>query len=130
FQLTPTARIYAQLPFYNLMNNADLFVQLLLRPHERVFVRTDWHWLQVSEGRDLWYQGGGVTNHTLFGYAGPPAAGNHDLAPLADISVTVTLLESLMLGTYFGHAFGGDVVGASFSGQDANYGFVELTYKR
>jgi len=130
FQLTPTSRIYAQLPFYNLMNTADLFAELLLRPHERVLVRTDWHWLEVSEGRDLWYQGGGVTNHTLFGYSGSPAAGNHGLAQLLDVSVTVSLLETLTLGTYFGHAFGGNVVGASFSGRDANYGFVELTYKR
>src|SRR5262245_31049843 len=130
FQLTPTARTYAQLPFYNLMNNADLFAELLLRPHERVLVRTDWHWLEVTEGRDLWYQGGGVTNHTLFGYSGSPAAGAHHLAQLVDISLTVTLLEPLTLGTYFGHAFGGDVVGASFSGRDASYGFVELTYRR
>jgi hypothetical protein len=49
---------------------------------------------------------------------------------LVDVSLNVTLLDTLTLGTYFGHAFGGDVVGASFSGRDANYGFVELTYRR
>ena len=142
FQLTPTPRIYAQLPFYNLMNSADLFTELVLRPHERVLVRTDWHWIDVTEGRDLWYQGGGVTNHTLFGYSGACASGalpnqpgvclggDHHLAQLVDVSVNVTLLQALTLGTYFGHAFGGDVVGKSnFSGRDANYGFVELTYR-
>jgi hypothetical protein len=112
------------------MNSADLFGELLLRPHERVLVRTDWHWLQVSEGRDLWYQGGGVTNHTLFGYAGAPAGGDRGLAQVVDLSVSVTLLQALTLGTYYGHAFGGAVVGETFRGRDANYGFVELTYRR
>ena len=32
FQVLPTARLYAQYPFYNLMNNRDLFGQLILRP--------------------------------------------------------------------------------------------------
>jgi hypothetical protein len=129
FQVTPTARIYAQLPFYNLMNSADLFLELILRPHERVFVRTDWHWLEVTEGRDLWYQGGGVTNHTLFGYAGAPANGDHQLAQLVDVSVTVAIFRQLTLGAYYGHAFGRDVVGQSFGGRDADYGFVELTFR-
>jgi hypothetical protein len=129
FQVTPTARIYAQLPFYNLMNSADLFLELILRPHERVFVRTDWHCLEVTEGRDLWYQGGGVTNRTLFGYGGAPANGDHQLAQLVDVSVTVTLLRRLTLGTYYGHAFGRDVVGQSFRGRDADYGFVELAFR-
>ena len=129
FQLTPTPRIYAQLPFYNLMNSTDLFSELILRPHPRVVVRTDWHWLEVTEGRDLWYQGGGVTKNSLFGYSGAPAGGEHRLAQLVDVSLNVTLLQPLTLGTYFGHAFGGAVVGETFSGRDANYGFVELTYR-
>jgi hypothetical protein len=129
FQVMPTARIYAQTPFYNLMNTADFFLELLLRPHERVLVRTDWHWLAVTEDRDLWYQGGGVTKGSLFGYAGSPASGEHDLGQLVDVSVTITLLKQLTLGTYYGHVFGGDVVRQSFDGPDANYGFVELTFR-
>jgi hypothetical protein len=129
FQVIPTPRIYAQTPFYNLMNSGDLFLELMLRPHERVFVRTDWHWLQVTEGDDLWYQGGGVTKRSTFGYAGSPAGGQRDLGQLLDVTVTVALLKQLTLGTYFGHVFGGDVIGASFAGSDANYGYVELTFK-
>jgi hypothetical protein len=36
FQILPTARTYAQLPFFNLMNVQDLFASLLLRPHAMV----------------------------------------------------------------------------------------------
>ena len=129
FQVVPTARIYAQTPFYNLMNTGDLFLELILRPHDRVFVRTDWHWLQVTEARDLWYQGGGVTKGSIFGYGGSPASGQRDLGQLLDLTITVTLLKQLTLGTYFGHVFGGDVIGASFAGKDASYGFIELAFR-
>src|SRR5262249_17232624 len=120
FQLLPTARIYAQLPFYDLMNSSDVFTELLLEPHPRVSIRTDWHWLQVTDGRDLWYQGGGATNTDLFGYAGSPANGRRSLAQLADVTVTVQPLESLVLSLYYGHAFGGSVVAESFAGRDAD----------
>ncbi len=126
FQLLPTARIYAQLPFYNLMNVQDAFVELVLRPHARVTIRTDFHWLSLTERRDLWYSGGGATKDDLFGYAGSASGGRRGLAQLADVSLTVLLLDWLTLGTYYGHAFGGGVVGATFDGRDADYGFIEL----
>ena len=130
FQLLPTARTYAQLPFYNLMNTADAFAQVLLAPHRIVSLRADYHWLTVSDGNDLWYSGGGATNDHVFGYAGSPAGGRHALAQVVDLSVTVQVLRQLALGTYYGHAFGGGVVRETFAGSGANYGFVELVYRR
>jgi hypothetical protein len=128
FQLIPTARTYARLPFFNLMNSSDAFLELMLRPHERVLIRTDVHWLRLTEGRDLWYSGGGATSNTFFGYAGSPANGDRGLATLADISVTVTLHQRLTVEGYYGHAFGHDVVGQTFPGRDANYGLLEMTF--
>ncbi len=128
FQLLPTARTYARLPCFNLRNSSDAFLELLLRPHECVLVRTDVHWLRVTEGRDLWYSGGGATSNTFFGYAGSPANGRHGLATLADVSVTVTLHERLTLEAYYGHAFGRTVVGQTFAGRGADYGFLEATF--
>ena len=129
FQLLPTARTYAQLPFYDLMNDDDVFTELLLRPHERLLLRTDWHRLRVTEGRDLWYSGGGATNDTLFGFAGSPARGHRNLAQVVDVSATLVLPWHATLGAYYGHAFGGAVVGATFVGRDADYGFVEATFR-
>jgi Alginate export len=128
FQLIPTARTYARLPFFNLMNSSDVFLELQLRPHERALIRSDLHWLRLTEGRDLWYSGGGATSNTFFGYAGSPAFGSRALARLADISVTVQLHQRLTLEGYYGHAFGRSVVGWTFPGKDANYGFLELTF--
>jgi hypothetical protein len=129
FQLLPTARIYAQLPFFNLMNVSDVFTELILRPHPRVTLRSDWHWLRVTEPRDLWYSGGGASNADIFGFAGAPTGGRRNLAHLVDLSMTWQPLDPLTLGGYYGHAFGGGVVGASFTGRDADYGFVEASWR-
>ena len=129
FQLIPTPRTYALFPFYNLMNIDDVFAQLLFQPHTRVQGRIDYHRLRVTEGGDLWYSGGGATNDDVFGFAGSPAAGRRGLAHVVDLSLTVTLPWRLTLGGYYGHAFGGEVVGATFAGRDADYGFVEATYR-
>jgi len=129
FQGIPTARLYAQLPFYNLMNGQDTFVQLILKPHARVTVRTDWHWLRLSEKKDLWYSGGGATNDDVFGYAGIAANDRRELAQLVDVGVSVTLLKQLSGHAYYGHAFGGGVVKRTFAGSDADYGYLELVFR-
>jgi hypothetical protein len=128
FQLIPTVRTYARTPFYNQMNSGDAFLELILRPHERVQIRTDFHWLRLTEGRDLWYSGGGATSNTFFGYGGSPANGERALARMADLSVTVTLLQQLVLEAYYGHGFGRSVVEQTFAGPELNYGFLELTF--
>ena len=129
FQALPTARIYAQFPFYNLMNNEDMFVQLLLKPHPRVTVRSDYHWLRVTEPRDLWYAGGGATNNTVFGFSGIPAGSRRELAHLVDLGLTVKLHERLTAYLYYGHAFGQGVIRNTFAGSDASYGYVDLIFR-
>jgi hypothetical protein len=127
--LLPTARIYAQLPFYNAMNSTDVFGQLLLQPHSKVSLRFDYHWLRLTESADLWYSGGGAIKSDVFGFAGTPSSGRNELAHLADVSVTVQLTSHATLGCYYGHAFGEGVVRGTFAGSDADYGFGELTYR-
>ncbi len=129
FQVLPTSRPYAQLPFFNLMNNEDLFAQLILKPHPRVTVRADYHWLRLAEAGDLWYSGGGATNKDIFGYSGIPSGGFSELAHLLDVGITVRLHERLTAYAYYGHAFGRDVVKNTFAGEDADYGYLELTFR-
>lgn len=125
FQILPTARRYARLPFYDLMNTQDVFASLILKPHARVDVRSDYHWLGLTESADLWYQGGGATNDRLFGYSGTPSGGSRQLAHLVDISIGARILPQLFVEGYVGHAFGQGVIGASFEGRGATYAFVE-----
>ena len=126
FQILPTARQYARTPFYNLMNNTDLFVSWMLQPHERVSTRLDFHWLRVTESADYAYTGGGATSPTFFGYGGVPANGHNDLALLLDISVSVQATENLKIDIYYGHGFGQDIVTSYFLSRDLDYGFIEF----
>ncbi|MEO6028096.1 MAG: alginate export family protein, partial [Candidatus Binatia bacterium] len=128
FQLLPTSRIYAFTPFYNLMNNQDVMVQLIAKPLAQLTSRLDFHYLRVTEGRDLLYFGGGATKRDFFGYGGSPAGGAHDTAYVVELTLTYALSRNVELQTYCGHAFGESVVRNGFPrDQHLTYGFVEGT---
>ncbi len=125
YQIIPTARTYAQTPFYNLMDSTDGFVQLVLKPHSTVNVRTDVHYLRVTDGADLLYSGGGANKGDAFGFAGLPAGGERNVGFLLDLSVAYKPYDFLTLGAYYGHVFGGSVLSNTYSGISANYAFLE-----
>lgn len=129
FQLLPTARTYAPFPFYNLMNTQDVLAELLLRPHAKLSLKLEYHWLQLSSRRDLWYAGSGAGNPDSFGFSGISGGGRRDLAHVASLAVGVEVLPQVSLGGFYGHAFGGGVVGAAFQDRAADYGFVEATFR-
>jgi hypothetical protein len=128
FQLLPTARIYAQTPFYDLMNNQDVMAQIILRPAAGLTTRMDVHWLGVTEGRDLLYFGAGATKRDFFGYGGTPAGGSHETATVLEASASYTVSRNLDVAAYCGHAFGHAVVRHGFPRDtDLTYGYVEGT---
>jgi len=132
FQMLPTARKYALFPFYNLMNNEDFFVQLILKPHEKVLIRTDLHFLHLNESRDRWYMGAGATrdNGNIFGYIARPSAGNADLGKVLDLMVVLTLNRHVSCNAYYGHVWGDDVIEDVYgSDDDADMFFFELNLK-
>lgn len=125
FQLLPTAWLYAQFPFYNMMNNQDVFVQAIVKPHPKVNVRLDFHWLRVNEKQDLVYSGAGATSDTFFGFAGAPTGGSEDLAYLTHVMVNFKPLDYLSFNVFYAHAFGQNIISSQFAGNQGNYGFVE-----
>jgi hypothetical protein len=132
FQILPTPRVYSYSTFYNLMNNGDAFAQLLLRPIPGLVSRTDFHDLRLSEGRDLWYQGGGATvsdRDVGFGYSGRPGGGRTDLFRVVETSLSYDWSTNVTIGLYYGHVFGGAVIRSLFVGDDGDFGFVEMTLK-
>jgi hypothetical protein len=127
FQILPTARTYAQTPFYNLMNSTDLFTQLVLKPVKSVVWRTDAHWLGLTEKKDFLYSGGGATNRDVFGYAGIPSNGRRGVAVLLDTSISYAATSWLTLYGYYGHGFGQGVIDAAFQGKQLDFGYLEAT---
>ena len=125
FQLLPTPWIYAQFPFYNMMNNQDVFAQWILDPDPRLSVRFEGHWLRLNSGNDLQYFGGGATSNTFFGYGGLPSNGRREVAYVAQMYVTVRATSFLSFNALYAHAFGQGVIAANFDGDNGNYGFIE-----
>lgn len=129
FQILPTPRKYAFFPFYNLMNNEDLFIQMILKPIRKMVFRADFHFLQLNERGDRWYMGGGATRdrQNIFGYIGRPSFGNTDLAKVLDLTVVYDLNKHVNLNAYYGRAWGDDVIENIYhKNHDANFFYFEL----
>jgi hypothetical protein len=130
FQILPTPRTYARLPFFNLMNNTDEFVQLMDKPVTQIALRADLHWLSLTSPHDLWYLGGGAFDNKVFGFTGRPANGASSLASLADASADWQATKNVALNFYYAYARGKTVVGSIYpSDRNMQYGYVELVYR-
>lgn len=125
FQMLPTAWLYAQFPFYNMMNNQDVFVQCIVDPHPMVSLRLDGHWLRLNSSRDLAYFGGGATKNDFFGFGGVNGNGRNELAYLVHTMLTVRPTAFLTFNGLFAHAWGQGVINQAFVGRGGNYGFIE-----
>ncbi len=130
FSMLPTPRNYARFPFFNTMNSSEQFVQLIDKPTGKLELRTDLDFLQLTSGRDLWYQGGGAFDNKVFGYIGRPANTHGSLATLYDISADYALTKHVSLSAFYSVAFGKSVIGAIYPrDHTAQYGFFELDYR-
>ena len=96
------------------MNNQDVFGELLLKPVRKLSLRTDIHWLSLSNPRDLWYLGGGAYQQSTFGYTGRPSNGHSDLGTLFDGSLDYALTRKTTLTLYGGAVRGGSVEAAIY----------------
>jgi hypothetical protein len=129
FQVLPTPRQYARTPFYNMMNSTDSFIQLIENPVKQVAVRSDLHWLQLTSGRDLWYQGGGAFDNKVFGYVGRPGNGLTSFASVADVSADWATTRNINLNFYYGYTWGKSVVAAIYpEGRNLQFGYAEFVY--
>jgi hypothetical protein len=130
FAILPTPRVYARFPFFNEMNNVDLFGELMLRPAKRMSIRSDIHGLWLANKNDLWYSGGGAFQPWTFGFNGRPSNGATGLATLYDVSWDYQLTRAFSLGLYYGYARGGEVIQKIFPvDHNAKMGFVEANYR-
>ncbi len=129
FAILPTPRVYARFPFFNEMNNRDVFGEVVLRPRKDLTIRSDVHGLWLANSHDLWYSGGGAFQPWTFGYQGRPANGQTGLATLYDISGDYTWKHGISLVLYFGYAVGGPVIKKIYA-ENGNgaLGYTELNY--
>jgi hypothetical protein len=130
FAVLPTPRVYARFPFFNSMNNRDLFGEVILRPTKDLTLRSDVHGLWLTNSQDLWYSGGGGFQPWTFGFSGRPANGATGLATLYDISSDYKWRHGISIGLYFGYAQGGQVIKKIYpANSNGALGFTELNYR-
>ena len=130
FQVLPTPRVYARLPFYNLMNSTDSFVQVVDKPYKSWDLRSDLHWLDLTSGKDLWYLGGGAFDTRVFGFTGRPANGHTSFASVYDISSDWQATKNVGLNFYYAHGWGKSVPSAIYpTDRTIQLGYGELIYR-
>jgi len=128
FQMAPGTRKYNLLPYCDLMNINDAFVQVILYPTKELMVRTDYHFLRLNDEDDRWYMGSGPTQENrIFGYIGRPTGGDRDLAQELDVMVQYQVSPHCKIIASYSHIFGDDVVhGVYGKDEDADYFSVEV----
>ena len=130
FQLMTTPRPYARFPFYNMMNNEDLYGAASFRLPHTFAVRSELHALRLATAQDLWYAGGGAFQPTTFGYTGRTGGGARSLANVWDVSLDVPLPWGFSITTYYAHAWGKSVIASIYpSGTNAQFGYVETNFR-
>jgi hypothetical protein len=103
---------------------------LRLKPQARLTLRTDAHYLRLSNARDLWYQGGGAFQKTSFGYVGRSGGGKKSLGTMFDLSLDYSLASRTALTFYIAGVTGSSVArGVYPAGNRARYAYVELTQR-
>jgi len=125
FQILPTPRMYARMPFYNMENNEDLYGSFGLRPASKLAVRSELHALRLANRNDLWYLGGGAYQPQTFGYTGRPSGGDRGFANVWDLSADYQVTRTFAVGLYYAHAWGKAVI-ASIYPQDPNGQFAYI----
>jgi Alginate export len=129
FQVLPTPRPYARLPFFNMMNTRDSFVEAIARPLGRLMVRSDLHALRLAQATDLWYSGGGAFEPETFGYTGRPSSGQTALAGLWDISGDCILSRHVAATIYYGHGSSRAVPDTIYGGGNLQFAYLEITLR-
>ncbi|HEY6338902.1 MAG TPA: alginate export family protein [Candidatus Sulfotelmatobacter sp.] len=130
FQVLTTPRQYARFPFYNMMNDEDLYGSLNLRPHSKLALRSEVHTLRLASASDLWYSGGGAFQPKTFGYTGRPSSGNRGLANVWDLSADYQVTRAFSATLYYGHAWGKGVIAAIYPNQsNGQLIFLETNFR-
>ena len=130
FQVLPTPRPYARFPFFNMMNAEDAFGALILRPHSKVTISSEYHSLRLSNINDLWYSGGGVYQPWSFGYTGRATSGRRSLGNLYDTSVEYRANRRVTFTAYLGYTQGLAAMKQIYAqDKDGRFGYLEMIFR-
>ncbi len=136
FMMIPTLRIYSLTPSYTFMNTNYWMAQVILKPHPKVVVRSDVHFVDLTEKDDYWYLGSGMMRPDVLSYAtkGAHLGKDDDLLTMWDISVFIKDIYEyngvkVGLDLYLSHIWGDDVVEDNYpEDEDLTFFYAELRF--
>lgn len=129
FQMLPTDRQYARLPFYTMQNVEDYTAQAILRPTDKLWLRSELHKVKLHGHNDLWYQGSGAYDNSNFGYEGLPAGARGGLADFVDFSADYQSAGGLGVSAYIGALSGKASMTDLPRGRKAGMAYLEFRYR-
>jgi hypothetical protein len=130
FQVLTTPRLYARFPFYNMMNNEDLYATFNLRPSAKLMLRSEAHALRLASAADLWYLGGGAFQRQTFGYTGRASNGNRGLANVWDLSADYQVTRAWSATLYYAHAWGKGVIAGIYpNDRNGQLAYLETNFR-
>jgi hypothetical protein len=113
-----------------MMNNADAFGMLILRPHDKITVSSEFHSLRLANANDTWFIGDGVYEPWTFGYSARSSSGARYLANLCDTNPEFRASRNLTLTACFGYAQGLSVIEQIYgSGRATHLGYLEALWR-
>jgi hypothetical protein len=129
FQILPTERQYARIPYYTMQNVEDYTGQLILRPSHRLQLRSEIHKVKLHGSKDLWYQGSGAFQNTSFGFEGRAARAAGGLANFIDVGGDIAASSRLYFSFYAGALSGKSTMTLRMNGRKAGFTYLELAYR-
>jgi hypothetical protein len=129
FQMLPTERQYARIPFYTIENVEDYTGQIILQPSPKLQLRSEIHKVKLHGKNDLWYQGSGAFQNTSFGYEGRRADAAGGLANFIDLSGQLAVNSHADFDFYFGALSGKSTMTSQLKGRKGGFTFLEFEYK-
>ena len=111
------------------MNNEDAFFQLILRPMQGLTWRTDFHNIRVTEKttsgtREL---GQRLKIGSRLWLCWSAHFGKRALFQIIETTFNYNLNKRINIQLFFSHVFGDSIVDQIFSGDDANFRYLEVT---
>jgi hypothetical protein len=129
FQMLPTSRTYARIPFYTFQNTMDFSGQVSLQLHKRLSLHSEIHKVKLTEKKDLWYLGTGAFQNSSFGYEGIGGGGRGGLANFLDLSLDYHATSHWNATLYVAALSGKAVMTEQLHGRKGGYAYLELLYR-
>jgi hypothetical protein len=140
FNMLPTNHLYYgfadQFAYQNLV---DFFLQLMLKPHERVSINAMYHEFWLADDQDAWYFGtgaftkkSGASGTGNFGYGARPSGGDSKLGREIDVVVNINVYKGVSVQGGYSKLWGGDVVdnlhaAGTFGREKIDWGYLQLS---